>query len=874
MLGQTHRLSLKYIYLFLLMLHALTGYTKSPSFRFQHFDVTDGLSQHSVMKIVQDEYGLMWFATEDGLNRFDGKNILKINRINSGVDSFDNRLRQIKTKAHFLYLAGSKSIHRLHLRTGLLEQICSFTDKTAPKLRFIRDFEIDMKGRIWVIAAGMNPIVVDSVKHSTNRMETLSLEPRNRDLLFVCETTQGDIVLGGRGNELTLADSQGTSVRHVKVRDAGQAIHCAVIDPSGTLWLGTTNGLLKLNQDFETVDFVSMPRGIVSLCYDRNGIIWGSFSGSGVFKYELRSKSLDIIEPNQANPFSIKDDEIRSTLIDQEGNLWVGYSRSGLSVSSIFQDNFVNFPTSNSRQVSTGPNPVNTIIEKDNGNLLIGSRKGLLEFEIEEGTFSSVELTPQSSTPHTSLVYYLFKEANGDIWGSGRAPKLFKMSQNQVTTSFPNLETQNAFVLFLIEDEDKNLYAGTTQGIFSYRRDIGDFIPLDDARGKLSDPTVNCMLFDHQNNLLVGTEHGLNRYDSKTHQVTKLPLARSDGQDRVLTLFEPEPGQLWIGTHGDGLLIWEMGSITHQFSTKNGMLSDTVHSIYALKGNLFIVSTHHGLATINMDNRFIRNYGQSDGLINLEYNLNAHVKTQNGDLYFGGILGLDRVNPHAFSVNPFKPPTIIQGVTPITNPTPPPWAILNGETFNIPYQEKSVTIQVAALSYAQPGKNQFAYHIESLNAGWQQIGEQNRFTLHDLPPGLHPVSVRASNSDGIWNEEGSLIWIQIQSPFWKQVWFIAFCVVLLIALLVVTLVKGASKQSKKLQNKSDLTKWASGKGLSPRECEVLVLLLQGGTNKKIGEMLFISEGTVRNHVYSIYKKLNIKNRMQLSRLFSSFSEPH
>jgi len=177
-----------------------------------------------------------------------------------------------------------------------------------------------------------------------------------------------------------------------------------------------------------------------------------------------------------------------------------------------------------------------------------------------------------------------------------------------------------------------------------------------------------------------------------------------------------------------------------------------------------------------------------------------------------------------------------------------------------------ISFEFAALCFANPEKNQYAFKLEGRDEDWTELGANRLVSLSNLPPGRYTLHVKGSNSDGVWNEKGIAIGINIPPPFWKTVWFRGTVLLAVVALTLAVYRTARKARVTRDDYEERLRKFFEKYGITSREEEILRLILKGMSNREIEKKLFISENTVRNHVYNIYQKLGVKNRLELINL--------
>jgi DNA-binding CsgD family transcriptional regulator len=189
------------------------------------------------------------------------------------------------------------------------------------------------------------------------------------------------------------------------------------------------------------------------------------------------------------------------------------------------------------------------------------------------------------------------------------------------------------------------------------------------------------------------------------------------------------------------------------------------------------------------------------------------------------------------------------------------------ETKEITLSWKDVfSIEFSTLNYTSPGKSCYAYKLEGLEDKWIQLNHKREIILSSLPPGKYVLRVKGSNNDGIWNEEGTSIKIIITPPFWYTWWFRVIVFLLVVFIVYYWHQSRMKRLTLQLKTEKEMERIVEKKNISPREHEILNLIIKGKSNKEIEDVLFISMPTVKTHISNIYKKFAVKNRLELIRL--------
>ncbi|HEY42972.1 MAG TPA: hypothetical protein G4O11_03210 [Anaerolineae bacterium] len=163
------------------------------------------------------------------------------------------------------------------------------------------------------------------------------------------------------------------------------------------------------------------------------------------------------------------------------------------------------------------------------------------------------------------------------------------------------------------------------------------------------------------------------------------------------------------------------------------------------------------------------NFDQRDGVSPGVLSPRSCLRSQSGELLFGGVNGIDIFYPEQIRDNQHIPPIVITAFSKfyqtVYTELPP------GEELTLPYIDNFISFEFAALDYTIPEKNQYAYMLEGLDKDWIYAGSQRRVDYPNLPPGNYVFRVKGSNNDGIWNEEGTSVHVRIAPPLWGTWWF-------------------------------------------------------------------------------------------------------
>jgi ligand-binding sensor domain-containing protein/signal transduction histidine kinase len=802
--------------------------------RFDHINIEAGLSQSSVQVILQDSRGFLWFGTQDGLNRYDGytfkiykpdpdaPNSLSDRWITSIVEDQEGYIwiatRQgglnrydPKTEDFFHYLhndqnprsLSSNSVNVLYLDrndnlwAGTTNGLDLFDRKTDTFKHYVYSpfrqegisgknitaIHQDSRGRFWVGTAGgglnlFNPSlnVFTSYQNNPDSPRTIS----SNYITSIIEDSKSTLWVGTREGLNKFVPDSGSFERYMHSETdpqtiAGNNVTDLHVDSTGNLWIATTMGLDRASpsgkrfthyQNDPTFSQSLSNNHVISIYEDRGGVLWFGTWGGGVNKYDRQRGDFAYYRSDPRTKNSISENMILSIYQDSEGYLWIGTASQGLNRFTRTTNQVVRYQHNPDQPNSLADNEVLSIYEDQDGILWFGTGNGLDRFDRRLSSFQHYKRDPKDPA---------------------------SLSANRVYEVY--VDSQN------------NLWVGTAGGLDLFDRETETFIhyqPKTENRNSLSGTGVNSILEDRAGNLWVGTyDSGLNKFDPKTKQFTRYRLDPEDkkslSNDSILSIHEDGKGRIWIGTFGGGLNLFDPETETFTYYLeKDGLPNGVVYGILEdWKGNLWL-STNLGISRFDPETGGFQNFDAGDGLQSNEFNSGAYAKGRNGELYFGGINGLNIFRPALINDSPYLPPVALTSLTQGDKPIRINSSVETAESVTLRWPQNSIEFEFAALSYNQPHKNQYAYMLEGFDSGWHFVGTKRDGRYTNLPGGTYTLLLKASNSDGVWNETPVRILVTVIPPFWQTMWFRG----LLVLVAVVTVVGGVRLRTKTMQDRN------------------------------------------------------------------------
>jgi ligand-binding sensor domain-containing protein/signal transduction histidine kinase len=783
-------------------------------FKFEHISVEHGLSQCTVGAIYQDRRGFLWIGTSDGLNRYDGY----------GFKHYKNDPSDTNSLSHNgVTTIAEDGLGRLWIGTaeGGLNRFDPQRDRfirhqydpNDPQSLSHNHVEIifeDSFGVLWIgtRGGGLNAFDRKTEKFIRYRHEPGNPQSLSQDAVNgIFEDKAKTLWIFTRG-ALNRFDRRTKTFKPLIVAtNLDESISAIYEDHSGQFWIGTLRSGLKIF-DRQTERFTQAyrhdPRDSMTLSDDRVSVICEDLTGalwiatqSSVNRFDRATGKFLRFRHDPQNPNSLSRGVCTRMYCDRSGLLWIETDGSGLNKLDPRPPKFTHLRHEPNNRNSLSNDLPKAICEDRFGDLWIGNVWGKLDrFNRRTGKFSHYQDEPNDPRSLSSDgVYAIYEDKSGDLWigaGNGGLNRFDRERENFANhrhAEGQRLGLTHDGVNAIGEDHEGYLWLGG-DSLRKYDKRTGKtktFFHRADNPNSLSNNQITVIYADQKGTLWVGTVNGLNRFEHATATFKRYlhepANPNSLGHNYIKTIFEDDAGQLWIGTQ-DGLnkLDPTTGVFT-RYHEKDGLPNTFIYGILGDDhGNLWM-STNRGLSKFNPLTGRFRNYDLQDGLQSYEFNTGAyHRSKRTGEMFFGGINGINIFHPDSVKDDPYAPPIVITDFKKFDLPMKLKADIANLDEIKLAYEENVFSFEFAVLDFTHPEKNQYAYMLAGFDHDWVYCGTRRFARYTNLDPGDYTFRVKGTNHDGVWNEQGASIKITIVPPFWMTWWFkVAATVVVLSA---------------------------------------------------------------------------------------------
>jgi len=672
------------ILLTLILQNSFIFATKQKPLRYEIISEEQGLSHPKVTYIMQDSQGFLWFATQNGLNRYDGYQMTVFQNEEDYSESISSNWIRV------VYEDQNRNLW-IGTRSGGIN---------------LYDRE-KMDFRNW--------------KHQPN--DKLSL-PAN-DVGEIFENQSGDLIVGVHLKGYYQFNHSANQFKKI-----GSSFQ--VPDYTGELQIHNSQQYSEEKISIEMIEtWIRNPEvEITSVFEDKSHVLWVGTDGNGVYKFDRKeTRFTHWVKDNLSNN-SLVSNQVRAFSQDKQGNLWIG---TNAGFSRLNRNNFQfknwdkNFPFPIIPKVRS-------IHVDQNQTVWLGCRNsGLLSFDPATNQLQQWGGHSEDTIVGTA-VWDIYEDDDHCLWfgtdDNGLLffdPKKNEFRNYRHDPNNPNSLTHNR-IQVILQDEERNFWLGTEKGLNYFIRDENRFINwVHDSENKnsISNNKVRAIYDDQKGNLWIGTRLGFNKFNKKTGQFT-------------------------------------------QFFKEDGLPSNIVYGILGDNhGNIWL-STPKGLAKFFPEKNEFKRYNIPHSN---SFDMGAYYQTREGELVFGGLNGFISFFPDRVKDNQYIPPIVLTGFRKMGKELPLNQPKCNPHSIELSYEENFFSFEFSALDYTQPSNNQYQYKLEGVDQDWVYSGTRNEAYYTNINPGHYEFKVIGSNNDGVWNEEGISVRLDIIPPFWDTLWF-------------------------------------------------------------------------------------------------------
>lgn len=771
----------------------------------------EGLPSNIIYSILQDQKGIIWIGTEQGLCKYDGKNMSYFVAGNGRHGLSHNRNQTMLLAPDGNIWAGTSD--GLNIYDYRSDSIIQVRTNTQPLKLVYNDITVlsasTHPGITWLGTYGNGVHFFD---WNTREFKPLNLpesangqEPQN--IMSLLEDDNHRLWIGTQTNGLFRYDSLENRLLTFNLSDNGRFIRVIFQDSFRRIWIGTSKGAYVYNETTNRLDPVIYPEPLISnsigaIHEDRNGKLWigtesflmnfsvRSFSQNEHFSYQLIEHGESVSR--------LSCPSVNTIFADQGNNIWIGTAWGGVNMLKGTPAKFKLFRHEPDDEYSLPSSPINAICSHGSGQLVLATmgtgKIGLCTLDLNTGKIEEIPLN---------------KKLPGFVYQS------------------------------IVIDSDQNLWIGTyNRGLIrstlngtSYDQWWSDPGQSDGLPGN----DVRSLFESHDHRIWIGTNNGLAFYDKKNKQISEIRLSEQLPIS-VRAISEDTQGKLWLGTYGNGIVSFDPETGTVDLNPTRSQFSYIIHDLLITGSQIWMTTNGEGVFVFSTENHNLKaytvlnglasnyttsilsdpsgniwighskgisklipptgeivNFNSGDGLQTREFSERASLILPDGRMVFAGFGGINLFNPATVTKDDKCPPVVFtrllvsnELVSPSSDkkhPSPIKTNISLTDRIDLNYKQSVFTIEFMGINYNASQKIQYTYYLEGSDKDWNPLGHQNSVTFRNLRPGKYTFKVKASSPDAVWTTANiASLLIVIHPPIWATVWAYLFYSVLLLIL--------------------------------------------------------------------------------------------
>lgn len=804
----------------LLIIIPFSNFANRDDLSFFGYGPGDGISVGKVHKVFQDSKGFIWIATEDGLNMFDGYDF-KIfrNNIKDSTSLSGNKIYDIvEDKNNNLWIATSDGLNKYSLITGRFSSYkLTHTLESAANVE-IRSLFLCTDS---ILLIGTHKNGLQKMNIQTQKITRVPLSG-NPEFIRDISCVNGTYYIGTHGFGFYVFDVESGQVIQRKIDKQGANSYTDQVNAvlgwdEKYIWIATENGVFEYNMvtnrtsDITPLSLFKTNAEVIrvgDLFRDRHNTVWAA-TNLGLLKYSNGKWKLYTA---QESPLSLSSNWLVDIFEDASGSIWISNKENGVN---IMQQNtkFIHYSAGISDNSLTN-SLVFSFDKYDADEMLIGTIGGGLDyFRVANEKFHNYnQHHPAISSRITAIHTRDYRNIWLGTWGNGL--QHFNPESGEVESYKTNPQKESSIsnntIVCIEPAEQDDLWIGTFDGLNRLNAATKTFTAYKNIPGILSN-TIFFIYNAKNDTIWLGTRGGgLAALNVKTMQAISWQHIAGDtlsiANNVVKFIHEDSNGFLWLATEMGVSKFNRANNTFTNYTVNNGLPNNNIWAILPDDKNNLWVSTNSGLAKIEVNEQSevlqIKSYGKNQGLLNLEFSQGAyHRDAESGTLFFGGTEGFYMFDPKEIKPRKYTPPVHIASIKVMDKEFISDTLPSSIKKLTVPWSRNFLAFEFVGLDYTHQGNILYQYKMQGQSEQWSMPSDRTFASFPDLKDGEYQFMVKASNSEGVWNEnEIAILHIIVTPPWWRTTLaYFLFIIIPLIGVIVFIRMR-----TKKLQREKEV----------------------------------------------------------------------
>ena len=769
---------------------------------YRYLDTQQGLSSRRVIAVEKDQKGYMWFLTQEGVDRYNGKQFTNyiLSDGNRPVLHFPNLSQLHIDNQDNIWVTGKNGfIFKYNQMQDKYDLIMNFADSLKTKRRLpLTHTSIDRQNNLWLCTRNAQYIYRTDTKH------VIKLETPIKEEVFYIEQAKGNRYFFGtrenvyvallRGNRLVLEPEHTISNIH-----RVQHIHYHV--PTDRLLIGTmADGFYVYDPQAKTMHNignlkdVTMNDAVTAQPSSEEVLI--ATDGNGVYKLNMNTLQLHPFLSTTQESGKMNGDIIKDIYLDEEGRVWMTVFPISVTVYSDKYPKYECLHQTNNKSQSLASSQVTQVIEDSEGDIWVTTNNGIGCYHTRTKQWTTLLSSHDQNRQDQNYVYISLCESTpGTILVGGYMSGMYRINKKDMRPQYFSPQQEgytdirpDKYIRSIYRDEQGTVWAG---GYYNFKS-------MNFATGQIdhyqTEYPISVITSKSDKELWVGTVNGIYKFNKQKKEFEQEPLLTDMGA--VNTIYQADNQLTYIGTHGSGLCVYNnrTGELKTYDTNNSALLSNNIFCILpsTSEGEL-IISTENALVCFNTQEERFQNWTKEQGMLSENFSTSAGVKTHKGKILFGCEDGLIYIADSIKLPREFKSKMVFsnlnihyQQMLPGMEGSPLTVPIDQTEKITLAHDQDIFSIEVSSINYDRPSRILYSWKLEGFYNEWTKPSQRNLIRYMNLAPGDYTLKVRAILlDDGRTLEERSLR-IHVDPPFSQTMG--AYTIYILIGVLTIFII--------------------------------------------------------------------------------------
>ena len=776
----------------------LLGAISASAQLFRYLDTSQGLSSRRVIAIEKDTKGYMWFLTQEGVDRYNGKEftfypLMDQNRTLQQIPNL-NQL-QIDGQGDIWITGKNGYIFKYNQTQDAYDLVMNFADTLQTTRRVPLTYTgIDRNDHLWLCTRNAQYI------YNTQNKQTTRLESSIEEEITYIEQGKGNRYFIGTNRDVRLAQLEGNKLvleKDFMLENIHRIQHIFYHIPTDRLLIGTmADGFYVFDLQTKTLRNIGNLKDVTM-----NDVVNASSSqeevliatdGNGVYKLNMQTLELRPHLSSIQTSGQMNGDIIKDIYMDEEGRTWMAVFPISITIHSDKYPKYEWFHQSGRDNFLLPNDQITSVIEDSDGDIWVATSNGIAYYNTKKKEWKSL-LSNQQHTPQgqNHVFISLCEATRGTILAGGYMSGMYRINKKDMKATYFSPQDEgyadirpDKYIRSIYRDEDGTIWAG---GYYNFKR-IN--LTNNQIEHYQTDYPITVITSKNAQELWVGTVNGIYKFNKRAKRLQQVNLSLEIGT--INSIWQQDSTLTYIGTHGTGLWIYnnQTGKLKNYHTKNSALISNNIFCILpGTRADELIISTENELVRFDVQKQTFLNWTKEQGMQADKFNTSAGAKTSKGELLFGCDNGLIVIRDSVNLPNDFQSKLVFSNLSiryqrmlpgmegsPLTRP------IDETEEITLPYAQNIFSLDVSSINYDCPSRILYSWKLEGFYDEWTTPGETHIIRYTNLAPGEYTLKVRAVLlDDGHVMEERSLR-IHIEPPFTRTVW--AFLIYALILSLI------------------------------------------------------------------------------------------